>query len=609
MENFDLILTLVVLAGVVFLLVTNLVRNDIVALGIILVMMGAKILTIPEALSGFSSHVVLIMACMFIIGETIVHTGIAQRFGEAIIRYGGVNETKLLAMIMAAACSIGAFMSSTATAAIFIPITLSVAEKAKINPKRLLLPLAVASLISGMMTLVATTPNIIVNNALRELNQTPLTFFGFTPFGVLVLILAVLFMIFFGQNMLAPKIAPVEEKRQRTINDLMAGYGIAQNEYLMRVPKGSRLVDRNVVRMQIGAQYHVNLLAMKGVRDGKRTILAAHPEVVFHEDDLLLFIAAPENAARFAEDFNLESLEHLPMRSHRRQFFQVVGVAEVMLTPDSNLIGKTLKEIGFQSQYHCLVLGVRRKDSTLTDHIGEIPLKFGDVLLICGAWEEILRLGQNRDQYLLLTIPHDYREVVPGRNREKMALSILAVMVGLMAFEILPPVTAILGATLGLILTRCVKISNIYTVIDWPTLVLIAGILPLVLALQKTGIITLVSAGFLELFGEAPPLLVLAGLFILTSMLGIFMSNAAVAVLIAPLAIGVGIKLNISPQACAMTVAIACSAVFISPLGSPVNMIVRAPGGYSFSDYLKTGLPLLFLSLVATLFLLWFFYL
>lgn len=608
MQNLDMVITLLTLAGTVILLVGNFLRNDLVAALIILTLMITGVLQPPEALSGFSSNAVIIIACMFVVGKAIIHTGIAHRVGDAIIKYGGTNENKLLVMIMVAAASVGAFMSSTATAAIFIPITLAVAEKAKLNHKRLLMPLAVAALISGMMTLVATTPNIIINSILREQGAVALSFFSFTPFGILVLLLAILFMMFFGQNMLAPKGSMIERKNEPCIDDLLQYYHIAQNEYLLRVPMHSDLVDRSVARMQLNALHHVTLLAVESGANGrKREIAAARPEMVFHAGDLLMVIGTPEHVADFVKKFSLHKISAFP--SQRRAFFQMVGIAEVMLNPDSGLIGKSLKEILFQSISQSMVIGIRRKGSTLTEDLADIPLKFGDILLVCGAWKDIFRLEQNKDHYLLLTLPQDHKDFIPSRHKEKTVFAILLAMVGLMAFNVLPPVTAIFAATVTLLLTRCVSIKSIYDVVDWQTLVMIAGILPLALALQKTGVTALVSANFLELFAHSSPILVLTSLFLVTALLGLFMSSTAVAVLLAPMAVDVGLKLSISPQACAMAVAIACSAVFVSPFGSSVHMIVREPGGYSLKDYVKVGVPLLFLSLLATVFFCWLFYL
>ncbi|MDX9834813.1 MAG: SLC13 family permease, partial [Desulfobulbus sp.] len=490
---------------------------------------------------------------------------------------------------------------STATAAIFIPITLAVAEKAGLNHRRLLIPLAAGALISGMMTLVATTPNIVVNDALRARGQETLSFFSFTPFGLAVLVLAIAFMLLAGRHLLAAEPGTVRRRQGRSIEEIFQGYNIQQRVGVLRVTRGSGLIDRSVARMQLGAHHHINLIAQQTVVDSGRVFVPARPESVFQTNDILIVIAEDEAIGRFTEAFQLERVELRVDPVLQREFFQVVGVGEVMLTPESNLIGKSVREIGFHARFRCQVLAIRRRGETLNANFADEPLRFGDVLLACGAWENILQLRQHRDQYILLNLPQDYHEVIPARSRGPVTVAILAGMVALMAFDLLPTVTAVLVATAALILTRCVNVDTCYRAIDWQTVLIIAGMLPLALALERTGAITLVTDLLLELFAGVGPLAVLGALFVVTVVIGLFLSNTPTAVLVAPMAVEIGLKMDISTQACAMTVAIACSAAFISPLGSPVNMIVREPGGYQFMDYARVGVPLVALSLVATL--------
>ncbi len=609
MSAFSQFVTVLTLAGAITLLVSGKVRNDIVAALIMCVLPLCGVLSSTEAISGFASSGVFIIACMFIVGKAVTHTGIAQRVGSVILKYSNGKEIRLLVMSMLAAAFVGAFMSSSATAAIFIPITLAVGEKAKLNPRRLLMPLAAAALISGMMSLVATTPNIIVNSALIERGLPAFSMFSFTPFGLCVLTLAILFMALIGRKLLGPKEAGKKGGKKPSVNDLLAYHKIAQHEYLLRVPDHSGLTGTSLTRMQLGARYNIRVLAVQSEEAGSKraAILPARAETIIQPEDLLLLIGSPEHVAAFTEEFSLQALALTPAR--HKAFFQVVGLAEVMLNPDSSLIGKTLRESGFQSLFRSIVLGVRRKGETLSQDIADLPLAFGDVLLVCGAWSDILLLREHRDKYLLLTLPRDYEDYVPARKKQHIALLILAGATFLLACNALPPVTIIMAAAVLLLLTGCVPLGSVYDVIDWRTVVTIGGFMPLALALQKTGLLALASGAFFQFFNGAEPLLVLAGLFLFTSLCGLFIANTPVAVLMAPLAIDAGLSFGINPQACAMVTAIACSAAYISPLGSPVSMLVREPGGYSFTDYAKTGVPLLLLTLPVTLLLVWVLYL
>ncbi|MBM9512039.1 SLC13 family permease [Desulfogranum marinum] len=604
----EMFLSLTLLTGTVFLLVTQLFRADLVGLLVVVGLMISGVLTIPEALSGFSNPVVLIVASMFIVSEAVVHTGIAQRLGEWVIQYGGKSELRLMILLMAFAGLVGSFMSSTATVAIFIPVTIAVAEKAGLNRKRLLMPLAAASLISGMMTLVATSPNIVVNNVLKEHGLEVLPFFSFTPFGVLVLILAICFMGIFGRSMLSKKATMPVGKQGRSINDLDQHYHLGQQVYLLEVQAGSPLIDRAVARIQLREKYCVNLVAIEKTVNGRPEFVTARPETVFYHNDILVVLGEEEHLDKLLKELGVKRMLRPFDPFRRKEFFQVIGAAEVMLTPDSSLIAKTLREIGFQSRFKCQVLGIRRKMEAITTDIANLPLQYGDVLLVCGAWTDILRLREKRDDYLLLTLPVDYHEVIPARKKAPLVLAILGVMISLLVLNVVPTVTAVMLTGVALVLTRCIRLESLYKIIDWQTVVLIAGILPLALALQKTGVSGAATDLLLLIFGNVGPLLLLSLLFVVTACTGLFLSNTPTAVLIAPIAVEMGLQLGVSPQACAMTVAIACSSAFVSPLGSPVNMVVCEPGGYSIKDFVRVGTPLFVLTAIVAVLLAWFIY-
>ncbi|WP_028584088.1 SLC13 family permease [Desulfogranum mediterraneum] len=601
----EAVITLVLLAATVGLLVTNLVRADLVAMLVVVALMVSKVLTVPEALSGFANPVVLIVGVMFIISEAVIYTGIAQRLGEWVVARGGSSELRLMVLLMGVAGLVGAFMSSTATAAIFIPVTIAVAEKAGLNHKRLLMPLAVAALISGMMTLVATSPNLVVNSVLREYGLQPLSFFAFTPFGLLILLVGVGFMALWGRHLLARESRLRPRRQGRFIHELTRRYGVEQQASLLQISAASPLIDRSVARVQLRERYGVNLIAIQTSVNGGRAIIPVRPETVFHPNDTLVLIGSDSRVAEVAAELQLQRLPLPPEPSQRRGFFQVIGAAEVMLTPESRLIGKSLRDIRFHAQFDCLVVGVRRNNQVVSEELSSLPLQFGDVLLVCGAWADIIRLRQHRNEYLLLTLPEDYREVIPAAGKAPLVLVVLGLMVGALVFNLLTTVTAVMAAGLALVLGRCVRADACYRLIDWQTVLLIAGILPLALALQKTAVSGMLCQLLLTGLGPVHPLVLLSVLFLLTGAVGLVLSSTPAAVLIAPIAVELGSQLGVSPQACGMIVAIACSAAFISPVGSPVNMIVRDPGAYVLGDYLKVGIPLFFLTMIAAVGLAW----
>lgn len=607
--SLDILVVFSILASASILFSTNALRSDLVAMLVLLALLLTNTLTIPEAFSGFSDPTVMIVITMFIISEAVVFTGIAANLGNVILKYGGASELRLMIIIMIVVAGVGAFMSSTATVAIFIPITLVVAEKANLNHRRLLMPLSIGALISGMMTLIATTPNLIVNNVLAQKGFEGLSFFSFTPFGVIALVVAILFMGTVGRGLLSRDHKSVQAQKKQTIRQLLVSYGLLEKTHSMRINAGSPLIDRAVARVKVREHYGLQLTAIERKINGEDVIFKASPGNVFEEGDILYFLGEEENCWALAEDVNVTKLTIHVSEEKRKQLLQAMGTAEVMLTPSSSLIGKSLTDLKFQSRFNGLVIGIRRQGNPITKDLASLPLSFGDVLLISSTWDEILRLRNYPDDFLVLTLPEDYRDVIPGRGRIPLVLVILAGMILIMISGLLPTVTTALLTAITLILTGCLKLERVYKVINWQAVVLIAGILPLATALSKTGAASLLSGLMITTMGTMAPVVMLGCVFFITSLVGLFISNTATAVLIAPIAIDVAITLEIPPQAFAMTVAIACSAAYATPISSPVNLLVQQPGEYSFWDFVQVGLPLQLITLLCTIGMAWIIYL
>lgn len=607
--NSDLLIVTITLCLAIISFITNWIRNDLVAMLIILIFMVSGVLTIEQSLAGFSDPVVIIIISMFIISEAIVHTGSAHRLGDFIIRRGGDNELFLMILIMLIVALTGSFMSSTATAAIFIPVVLAVAKKANLDKKRLLMPLSIGALISGMMTLIATTPNLVINNTLRTYDLEPLSFFSFTPFGIITLIAGILFMTLFGRRILAPTSDMPRSKKERTVSDLIEKYGMEERFFRFRVHKDSPIIDRTVARIPLTQKYNLKLIAFEKLKDGVWKIEKSCPETVFDRDDIIVLIGKPEDAQRFSEIAGLIPLPPVLEKAKQKQFLRTIGVAEVMLTPDSPLLGKNLKELEFQNRFKCLVIGIRRQGEPLVNAIEHLPLAFGDVLLISADWQNIMRLRKFIDVFLVLTLPEESRQAMYEYHKAPLLLIILALMIASMTTGFFQPVTAVTLAVVSLILSRCVRLEAIYRAINWQAVMLIAGLLPLAAALNKTGASLVIAETLVTSLGGVAPIVMLAIVFLVASTLILFLSYTATAVLLAPIFLEAAIQLQVSPQAFAMTLAIACSAAFATPIAAPVNILVQEPGGYSFMDFVRVGIPLQLLSLVITVVLVNFLYL
>jgi di/tricarboxylate transporter len=589
-----------ILAGAIVLFAWGRPRADIVALLVVLALMLSRVLTPREALAGFGDPVVILIAAIFIVGEALVNTGVAHRLGEAVMKLGRGNETRLIVLIMMFAGGIGAFMSSSAIVAMFVPVVLAVARKTGLNSKRMLMPLSVAALISGMMTLIASSPNMIIEGALREHGLAPFNFFSWTPFGLAVLAAAVAFMLT-ARGLLSKQLtAKGAGAASPSAFDLVGSYGLADRWHRLRVPASSPLIDRSVAQMQhrydnlgivlVGFEKHLR---------SKTQFLAALPDSVFETDDTIFVVAERDQARQLIETQQLVELPQLDERQ-RAEALQELGAAELMLAPESKLIGKPLGDAEFRSRYHVSVLAIRHRGEPLTANLVNQTLDFGDTLLVGGDWADIGKLWDDRENFVVLTLPAEYQERLPARQRAPVAVGILIAMVAVMAFGVIPNSAAALLGALAMIAGGCVKLDAIYRIISWKTVVLIAGMLPLATALTKTGATELMATELVAALGSLGPIAMLAVVFLVTALVGLFVSNSATAVLIGPVAIEAAQTLHVSPYAFAMTVSIACCAAYVTPVSSPVNMLVMEPGGYAFGDYVKVGLPLLLLTMLVT---------
>jgi di/tricarboxylate transporter len=590
-----------ILAGAVGMFALGRPRADVVAILVVAELMLFRVLTPKEALAGFGDPVVILIAAVFIVGEGLVNTGVVQRLGEAVLKAGGSNETRLIVLFMLLAAGIGAFMNSTAVVAMFIPVVLTVCKKTGLNPKRMLMPLSVATLMSGMMTLIASSPNMIVENSLRSAGFPPFNFFSWTPFGLAVLVAGICFMLAVRPLLSKELRAEDEKAKLPSTYDLVGSYGLTDWWHRLRVSAGSPLIQRTLAEMRpLYDRFGVNIVGVERHSHGKAEYLAPRLETVFESDDAIVVVVPPGQAQGLMDTQHLVALPRLGERQ-RAEALQQIGVAEVMVAPESKLIGKTLGELEFRARYHVAVLATRHRGQPITSDLAAQRLDFGDTLLVSGDWRDIGRLWEDRQSFVVLTLPAEYQERLPARHRLPIAVGILLGMIAVMAFGLLPNTAAALLAALAMMATGCVGVEVIYRIISWQTVVLTAGMLPLATALTKTGATGLMAHGLVASLGSLGPVVMLAVLFVVTAVIGLFLSNAATAVLIAPVALQAARTLHISPHAIAMTVTISCCAAFVTPVSSTVNMLVMEPGNYTFGDFVKIGLPLLLLVMIVTI--------
>jgi di/tricarboxylate transporter len=602
MSQLGMVLGLLGAAIVMFAL--NRPRMDVVAVIMMVALPMTGVISISEALVGLSDPNIVLIAALFVIGEALVRTGVAQRLGDWLTARAGASEARLIFLLMVIVAGVGSFMSSTGVVAIFIPIVLRIARNARIPAGRLMMPLSMAALISGMMTLVATAPNLVVHSELMRQGHAGFGFFAFTPFGVPILILATLYMLA-ARRYLAP--GPASEPPARAaLASWVSDYALAEREHRLQLHPGSDLAGKRLDMLDLRASAGINIVAIERTGRFRRKLIQPRAETELQVGDILLIDQRTGGEAivdleGFATRHNLISL---PVTG---QWFtdtaQDIGMAQIIVPPTSSLIGQTLTQARFRSRYGLSVVGMKHGTKPVADGLIDEPLRAGDTLLAVGPWRSIRNLADERRDLVLLDLPAESDEAVPARHRAPLAVGVLGLVVVLMVWGIVPNVQAALLGCLLLGLFRCIDMSGAYRSIHWQSLILIVGMLPFSLALQRTGGVDIAAQLLLDALDGAPPRLVLAALFAVTAVLGLFISNTATAVLMAPVALAVASALDASPYPFAMIVALAASAAFMTPVSSPVNTLVVGPGNYRFGDFVRMGTPFAIITLLASVLL------
>ncbi|MBZ4416538.1 SLC13 family permease [Myxococcus sp. RHSTA-1-4] len=596
----NLITTLTLLAAAIFMFAVNRPRMDAVALLMVTAMPFTGVISMNEALAGFSDPNIVLIAALFVIGEGLVRTGVAKRIGDWLISRAGRSETRLMALLMLSVAGIGSVMSSTGVVAIFIPVVLRITQNAGLAPGRMMMSLSVAALLSGMMTLVGTAPNLVVNSELVRHGFEGFRFFSITPFGLPLLVLSIIYMSFARRWLTAEKRDPIASHKRPRLADWIEEYGLSEREYRLRVVPGSPLDGKTLEELDLRGTSGVSIIAVESPgRFGSRLVRPTARTRLHVGDILLIDLFAP--AIDIEEVSQRLHLQRLPLTgTYFSDQSQELGMVEVMLPATSKLIGKTVVRSRFRSEYELHVIGLRRGTTPLKKSLLDEALKLGDTLLLIGPWKAIHRLRAHPKELIILNLPVEMDEVVPAAGRAPHALFALALIVALMITGVVPNVHAALIGCLLLGLLGCIDLDSSYRAIHWQSLVLIVGMLPSSLALQRTGGVELAARALLDVAGGASPHFILAGLFAITAVFGLFISNTATAVLMAPVALAVADKLQASPYPFAMIVALAASSAFMTPVSSPVNTLVVGPGDYTFADFVRVGVPLTFVVMVVS---------
>lgn len=619
-----MILTFIILAATILLFVFSKLRPDLVAVLSLLALYLSGILTTQQALAGFADSTVILVAALFVVGESLSRTGITAWLGEQFIHRAGQSENRLLFLLMLGTALVGTVISNTGTVAMLLPAAVAAAWRIGSIPSRFLMPMAFVASLGGLLTLIGSPTNIVVSDSLTAAGFEPFGFFEFSKIGLPLLVGGMVMLRFITPRRLTDRPAgarPVD--LQATMSQVADSYGLSSRLFVLPVPPQSDADGKTLRELALGKSYAVTVLrierplAVAGERQGLlRPLLSRHgleadDELTFptadtriQAGDNLLVKGTPDSVARAGVALHTSPLAVAADGGSLADFMlsQEVGLAEVLIAPRSQYEGQTLVQSDIATKYSVNVLSVLRGDHLVPRQTTRLEL--GDLMLVRGKWEDIERLREDIADFVVVGDPQAVARQVVGFNRQSLvAVAALVVMVVLMVTSIVPAVMAALIAAVIAILGGAVTVDGAYRAINWSTVVLIAAMLPMGTAMQVTGGAEFLANGLVQTLGQYGPLAVLAGVFLLTTLLGQVMSNTATVVLIAPVVLQTAQQLQVSPYPLMMATAVAASAAFLTPIATPPNMLVYAPGGYHFSDYARLGVPLLLLVFTISLIL------
>ena len=592
-----MITTLIILTLSAVCFAMGKVRSDLVALCALVALLLTGILTPQEALSGFSNSVVIMMVGLFVVGGAIVQTGLAKKASGKLMTLAGDSELGLFLLLMVVTAVIGAFVSNTGTVALMMPIVVSLAQKAKMRASRLLMPLAFASSMGGMLTLIGTPPNLVIQDALTENGFEPLRFFSFLPVGLVCITVGIVVLLPLSKRFLngnKQRQGGDSRARGKSLDDLMDEYRLTDNLAAFTVGAQSVANNKTLAQLDIHHRYGLTVLEVRRIKNAHASLMKevvqrlAGPDTKLLEGDIVYVSGDSAQAQRFASDMGLK-------KATEELAFYDIGIAEVVLMHNSRLCGNTLKEAGLRRMYNVNVLGVRRGDDYLNDNLADLTFRQGDILLIQGKWKNISRIAHMAEGIVVIGQPLEEASRVTLDYKAPIAALIMLAMIGMMVFDFIPiaPVTAVMIAGLLMVITGCIRsVEAAYKTINWESIVLIAAMLPMSVALEKTGASALVARLLADHLGQASPYALLAGIYFTTSFLTMFISNTATAVLMSPIAIASAASIGVSPYPLLFAVTLGASMCFASPFSTPPNALVMQAGGYTFIDYIKVGLPL-----------------
>jgi di/tricarboxylate transporter len=567
----EAILVLSILVGAVALFVSEKYPIDFVAMLVLGALLALGLVTPQEGISGFSNPATVTVAAMFVLSAGLQKTGATAVVGQLMVRFGK-NYFTALVVIMGTIGVMSAFINNTAAVAVFIPLVMVVANRRKIAASRLLIPLSYASQFGGVCTLIGTSTNLLVSSISDEAGYGAFSMFEFTRMGLVLFVTGVVFFLAFGRWLLP------ERKAQELAVTFQLGEYITE----LRVGENSPLIGKSVIESRLGQDHDVTVLRLLHVTKA----VWAPLRQALSGGDVLLVRGKIRELMRLKDSSGLELNAEFKLRDGTLQT-EDLRLVQALVAPGSELVGRTLKEVDFRNRYKALVLAIQRRGEPIQEKLNSVRFRLGDALLIQVHEGQLQALRNDEDLIVLDEVPG-----VALRHKAPVVLGILAAVIGLAAFNVMPIlVTALLGC-LAMVLTRCLRLDEVYDAVNWQVIFLLAGILPLGIAMQTSGAAGFIAERAVGTVGGMGPVAVLAVIYLMTSVMTDTMSNNAAAVLLAPIAISTANQIGVDPRPLLMAITFAASTGFSTPVGYQTNTMIYNPGGYKYTDFLRTGVPL-----------------
>jgi len=583
-------LTLTIVAAAIALFVSERLPAEVVALLVVLALIATGLLTPAESFAGFANPAVIAVGAVFVVSAGLFHCGLAARMADLLLRLAGRSEVRLTAFVMLGVAAVSAVMNNLAAVAVLLPAVVGISRRTEISPSRLLLPLAYGATLGGTLTLIGTPPNLIVSGVLAQGGLAPLGFFEITLVGVPLVLAGLVFMVTAGRRLL-PDRPPLEKlRRTRLPEELIEIYRLPEHIHALEVPGHSRLVGRTLEESALRQECGLTVLGL--MRDSAR-IIDPEPSERIRVSDRLIVEGGPRRLQRAAKIWDLRPTIAQPEETGLLLAGDV-GIVEVTLAPRSSFEGRSVRDLDFREKYGVTVLALWRGGEPVERDIAGEPLRMGDVLLVQGSWARIAVLRREPGLIVLFG-----EEAVPLRTRKApWAIAVFVLMIAVVVSGVAPIAVAALTAAVLMVLTGCLRIEEAHRAIEWKVVFVVAGTLPLGLAMEKSGATQWIADTALAPVAGLGVLPLLVVILVVTALMNLAISNYATAALVAPIAFSVGASQGVDPRILVLAVAVASSVAFATPIAHQSNLLVMGPGDYRTKDYVRLGLPLTLVTLV-----------